>query len=296
MLIEIRHTTTFHYASPVQLLAHRLMLWPRVRHDLTLVSARIVCDPAASVDYTQDVFGNVIASATFAQPADRLAIDAVMRVDQTASAWPVFLIDPSAHVFPFAYSTADVIDLGALRLPDAPAAAAVLHEWLAPLQPGDRPDTLSLLRAINSRVLQTIVYREREEEGTQSPAETLALRSGSCRDLATLFIEAVRALGIAARAVSGYLFDPPADGSAIAQHGTTHAWAEVYLPSAGWITFDPTNDRIGNAAVIPVASARTMAQLKPVEGDFIGAPGAAIDMIVSVEVERLDRPITEEPA
>lgn len=288
MLIEIRHSTTFHYASPVQLLAHRLMLWPRVRHDLSLVAARIACDPAASIDYTQDVFGNVVASATFAQPAEMLAIHSVMRVDQTASAWPVFLIDPSAHIFPFTYSDADLVDLGALRLPDSPDAGAALAVWLAPLQVGGRPDTLSLLKAINSLVLQTIVYREREEEGTQSPAETLRLRSGSCRDLATLFIEAVRSLGIGARAVSGYLFDPPVDGSAIAQHGTTHAWAEVYLPSAGWITFDPTNDRIGNAGVIPVASARTMAQLKPVEGNFIGATGAAIDMIVSVEVERLD--------
>src|SRR5690606_18824325 len=97
-------------------------------------------------------------------------------------------------------------------------------------------DTLSLLKDLNNGVLGDILYRVRDEQGTQTPAETLTLKSGSCRDIAGLFIEAGRHLGFGARAVSGYLFDPEqqADDS-----GSTHAWAEIYLPGAGWIAFDP---------------------------------------------------------
>jgi len=108
---------------------------------------------------------------------------------------------------------------------------------------GSRPtDTLALLKDVNAAVQAAAAYRSRDEEGVQTGAETLAQASGSCRDLAALFIEAVRRLGFGARAVSGYLFDPRSAGAA---GDTTHAWAEVYLPGAGSIAFDPTHARVG---------------------------------------------------
>lgn len=130
-------------------------------------------------------------------------------------------------------------------------------------------------------MLRDVVYRIRDEEGTQSPAETLALKSGSCRDVAALFIEAVRHLGLGARAVSGYLYAPDVG---VGDQGSTHAWAEVYLPSAGWIAFDPTHGRVGGANLVPVAVARSNRQIMPVTGGYIGAPEDFASLDVSVRV------------
>jgi transglutaminase-like putative cysteine protease len=137
-----------------------------------------------------------------------------------------------------------------------------------------------------------MIYVTREEVGTQSPQETLDLASGSCRDLATLFIEAVRHLGFGARAVSGYLFDPTILANSAHrefQHGATHAWAEVYLPCAGWVAFDPTNGRMGEAHLVPVAVGRSIAQLSPVDGRYVGAAEAFLGMTVEVTVSTTGR-------
>ena len=136
-----------------------------------------------------------------------------------------------------------------------------------------------------------LTYIAREEPGTQSPQETLDLSSGSCRDLATLFIETVRHLGFGARAVSGYLFDPPTPeepDNTGNQHGATHAWAEAYLPDAGWVAFDPTNGRMGEAHLVPAAVGRSIAQLSPVDGRYAGAADDFLGMTVEVTVSTTD--------
>lgn len=129
-----------------------------------------------------------------------------------------------------------------------------------------------------------MLYQTREDEGTQSPSQTLSLGLGSCRDLATLFIEAVRSLGFGARLVSGYLYDPTRTLLGSADAGSIHAWAEVYLPGAGWITFDPTNRTMGGANLIPVAVVRDIRQAMPVSGSFIGPADALLEMSVAVRV------------
>jgi transglutaminase-like putative cysteine protease len=131
-------------------------------------------------------------------------------------------------------------------------------------------DTLSLLKDLNAGVLAAAAYRPRDEEGTQTAAQTLALASGSCRDLAALFIDAAPLLGFGARAVSGYLYDPTDSDAAVAD--TTHAWAEVYLPGAGWIAFDPTHGRVGGGGLIPIAIGRYNGQVMPVVGSYVGGP------------------------
>jgi transglutaminase-like putative cysteine protease len=146
-------------------------------------------------------------------------------------------------------------------------------------------DTLSLLKDLNIGVLGDIGYRTRDEEGTQSPAETLALGNGSCRDIAALFIEAARHLGFGARAVSGYLFAPDQDeGDA----GSTHAWAEIYLPGAGWIAFDPTHRTVGAGHLLPVAFAHLNRQIMPVTGGYLGTPEDFVSMDVAVHVGASD--------
>ncbi|WP_116091602.1 transglutaminase family protein [Sphingomonas crusticola] len=290
MLLTIRHRTTYNYANPVTLQPHRLLLCPRGNYDLTLVARQIECMPAASIDWSQDTFGNLIASATFAETSDRLTIDSHMVVEQCAQAWPVFTIAPSAHLHPFTYSPDEMLDLGALLVPGPQDAGGRLPAWVQSFVSDSPTDTLSLLQAINSRINGDVAYRSRDEEGTQSASETLAIASGSCRDMATLFIEAARLLGFGARAVSGYLYDPTGDEH---QHGSTHAWAEVYLPCAGWIAFDPTNARMGSANLVPVAVARTIGQIMPITGGFIGGPDDFVDMAVEVHVT--GQPVQPDP-
>lgn len=257
------------------------MLRPRGSHDITLLSSSLACTPVAELEWTQDVFGNLIATCIFAQPASELVITSDFRVELSAVAWPVFRIAPEAHSFPFAYSSDDIADLGALRIPEHGDPEGRMGEWAHAFVRGASTDTLSLLKDLNDGIIGTVAYRMRDEEGTQSPLETLALASGSCRDIAALFIEAVRHLGIGARAVSGYLFD---EHQSVDDTGSTHAWAEVYLPGAGWIAVDPTHRRLGGANLIPVAVARSNRQIMPVVGGYIGTPGDFLAMDVAVRV------------
>lgn len=286
MQLTVSHRTTYRYARPVSLLPHRMMLCPRGQYDLRLMATSLTCTPDADIEWTQDVFGNLIATANFPAMAEMLVIDSRIVVDHSATAWPVFRIAPSAHSYPFTYDDEDEADLGRLRDPNHDDGAGALGAWLARFRTAGPTDTLTLLKDINLAIHGDFAYQAREEEGTQNPAETLRLASGSCRDLATLFIEAVRQLGFGARAVSGYVHDPVVEeGGARHQHGATHAWAEVYLPCAGWIPFDPTNGRVGGAGLVQVAVARDISQIAPIEGSYVGAAEDFIDMQVEVIVE-----------
>lgn len=182
------------------------------------------------------------------------------------------------------YSDADAVDLGALLAPQHPDAAGEIQRWARGFIHGVPTDTLSLLKDMNSSITDTVGYRVRDEEGTQSPLETLAMATGSCRDIAALFIDAVRHLGFGARAVSGYLFDPDAPAG---EAGSTHAWAEVYLPNAGWIAFDPTHRKVGSAGLIATAVGRCNGQIMPVTGGYTGAASDFVAMDVKVSVTSL---------
>ena len=281
MRLAIHHRTTYRYARLVVLQPHRMMLRPRTSHDVVVVVSSLVCSPAVELDYTQDVFGNLIATGVFSEPTAELVIASELTVEQSAVAWPVFRIAPEAHSFPFEYSRDDLADLGILRIPEHSDAEGSMGAWARAFVRGATTDTLSLLKDLNAGILGSVAYRVRDEEGMQTPLETLALASGSCRDIAALFIEAVRHLGFGARAVSGYLFDPeaPADDP-----GSTHAWAEVYLPGAGWIAFDPTHRRMGGANLIPVAVGRRNRQIMPIVGGYVGTPEDFVAMDVKVSV------------
>lgn len=218
MQFNVHHQTTYRYLSDVQLLPHKLVLFPRGSYELTAISKSLATLPEASLNWSQDVFGNLIVTATFAEMTRELVITSDLLVEQIASEWPIFSISTRAHSFPFSYGADEITDLGELRKPSGWDTAVT--EWVDALIESRPTDTLSLLKDINSGILNSVAYRIRDEEGTQSAAETLEVRSGSCRDIATLFIEGVRHLGFGARAVSGYL----ADATLAAEDaGSTHA-------------------------------------------------------------------------
>jgi len=284
LALTIRHTTTYRYRVPVGLGPHRLMLRPRESRDLRLVSSKLTVVPAATVTWAQDVFGNAVAVANFQAPADHLVIDSIASVQLNAVAWPVFDIAADAISYPFRYSDDEWMDLGALAVPQYPDAANLLRSWAYGFVRGSRTDTLSLLRDLSAGASAGVAYESRDDEGTQSPIETLGRRIGSCRDFAVLFVEAARCLGFGARIVSGYLGDQSQGFASVRGGGSTHAWAEVYVPGAGWITFDPTNRSMGGFNLIPVAVARHISQAIPVAGSFLGPPDAFQGMSVSVDL------------
>ncbi|WP_158969352.1 transglutaminase family protein [Chachezhania sediminis] len=282
--IEIRHRTAYRYGAAVTLRTHRMMLRPRETRDLRLIAFDLDISPAAEVVWSHDVAGNAVATATFAYPTDTLVIQSRMIVDLTAPTWPVFSIAASATEFPFRYSSDDLADLGLLTLPQYADVAGRLARWADGFILSRPTDTLSLLKDIANGVSSAVYYQSRETEGTQGPLETLDRGWGSCRDFAVLFTEAVRTLGFGARLVSGYLYDPNSSHLGSAGSGSTHAWAEVFVPGAGWIPFDPTNRSVGSANLVPVAVARRIEQAAPVTGSYFGTDGGLHEMDVVVDV------------
>ena len=278
--LSIRHKTTYRYHEPVWLGPHRLILRPRESRDLRLTSSIVTTTPAATVTWAHDVFGNSVATATFDAMSDHLVIDSVVELQLDATDWPVFAIAATAASYPFVYSASEWIDLGALVSPQYPDPNGRLRAWAEGFVRSRPTDTLSLLKDLSVGVSSWILYQSRDDEGTQSPIETLDRGWGSCRDLAVLFIEAARSLGFGARIVSGYLYNP----ARMYEVGTTHAWAEIFVPGAGWITFDPTNRGVGGSNLIPVAVARDIAQAMPVAGSFTGMTDAFQGMSVEVIV------------
>lgn len=190
----------------------------------------------------------------------------------------------SAISYPFRYSSDEWTDLGALPSAQYPDPAERLQKWARAFVRSNPTDTLSLLKHLNAGVAQRIQYQSREVEGTQSPNETLDRSWGSCRDFAVLFAEAARKLGFGTRVASGYLHDPNHHRLGSAEAGSTHAWAEVFVPGAGWITFDPTNRSAGGSNLIPVAVARDISQCTPVSGSFFGCSDSFLSMDVAVSV------------
>ncbi len=280
--LTIHHRTTYRYGMPVALGPHRLMLRPRESRELRVLSSDITITPAATLTWAHDVSGNAVAVATFHTMTDLLVIDSVAELQLSAVAWPIFDIALTAMNYPFRYADDEWTDLGALTIPQYPDAAGRLGTWARSFILGTQTDTLSLLRDLSAGVSGILTYETRDDEGTQSPIVTLDRARGSCRDFAVLFIEAARTLGFGARVVSGYLCNQGEAGNALVGAGATHAWAEVYVPGAGWITFDPTNRSMGGFNLIPVAVTRHIRQSIPVAGSFVGPADAFQGMSVEV--------------
>ena len=283
-LLTATHRTTYAYRYPVALGPHRLMLRPRETRDLRLISHALDIAPKAEITWSQDVVGNSIASATFKSETDRLTIDSAAQLELSAPAWPVFAISASATEYPFLYSDDEWTDLGAVTRPQYEDSDGRFSQWVEGFVAHRPTDTLSLLKDISNGVSAQISYQSRDDEGTQSPLQTLDRGWGSCRDFAVVLAEAARTLSLGARIVSGYLFDPEKDLVGSAGAGSTHAWVEIYIPGAGWITFDPTNRSLGSKNLIPVAVARDIRQTVPVSGSFVGMPDALVGMSVEVSV------------
>ena len=287
--IVVRHATLYRYRRPVGFGEHRLMFRPRDSHDLRLIRTALTIEPAAEVRWLHDVFSNSIAIAGFRDQAAELRLESEIEIEHYGLDYPEFLLEATAQTYPFSYSSDEVPDLGRTMERHYPDPQRRVDAWAKGfLEKGGETNTADLLGRITRAVNHQFTYQTRYAVGTQSPIETLALASGTCRDLALFMMEAVRSLGLAARFVSGYLYDPALEGGVSAPEllglGATHAWVQVYLPGAGWVEFDPTNGLVGGANLIRVAVVRDPSQAIPLQGSYIGAPEDFIDMQVEVKV------------
>ena len=214
----------------------------------------------------------------------------------------------------FQYTDEDRLDLAPFLPPQYPENRSLLRDWVAQFLPRRGTiHTRDILANINDAIRSDFQYQSRDAMGTQHPSETLNRRSGTCRDFALLMMEVVRELGLAARFVSGYLYDqaldtpaPPVvrntglqqgarqiesrDEPLVVGAGATHAWLHVYLPGAGWVPYDPTNSLVGGTDLIRVAFTRKPEQAAPVSGSWFGAAQDFIGMDVSVSVRRIEHP------
>jgi len=300
-LLRIDHVTTFRYARPVTFGEHRLMSRPRADHAIRVRDLRLEVAPQADVQWVQDLFSNSVALIRPQAPADTLRIGSHVTIRHEGIANLELATAPRAERWPFDYTAEERRDLGALLEPGHPDPDGRLHGWLHGfLRDAPRPRTRELLNAITAAVRSDFEYRARDAEGTQSPSETLERGSGTCRDFALLMIEALRRLRIAARFVSGYLYDPALDAAdaspgatEVTGAGATHAWLQAYLPGAGWVPFDPTNAITGGSSLVRVAYARDPSQAAPLTGAWFGAADDFLGMDVDVRVTRLAGEVTQ---
>jgi transglutaminase-like putative cysteine protease len=284
-LLTVRHVTTYRYAKPVSFGRHRLMLRPRDSHDLRLESAELSISLPGTLRWQYDVFGNSVASIDFVDSANVLSFASTLRVERYALARPDFPIAPEAESYPFIHSADDRTDLGRLCERHYPDPRNVVGDWARQFVAKERPRTWDVLTAMNAAIRPAFRYAARHDEGTQTPLETLERSSGTCRDFALLFMEAARTLGFGARFVTGYLYDPDLDAGATVQGaGATHAWAEIFLPGAGWVDFDPTNGLIAAENLLRVAVTRDPSQAVPISGSYVGTPSDYLGMDVEVTV------------
>lgn len=275
---KILHRTYYNFPGIVRLEPHTLRLRPREGYELRIESSNLNITPAATLRWHRDVEDNSVAIATFKTPTTQLVIESTIIIQQYNEAPLDFLVADYATYYPFAYLPDDQAVLAPYRQAGDPPSALLEH-WVTSLwQPGEKIQTYSLLQRLAERIQQTLKYQLREEPGVQSVTDTLTRGTGSCRDSAYLFMETARRLGFAARFVSGYLHTQLAP----TDYGATHAWAEVFLPGAGWKGFDPTIGTIVGTDHIAVAVARQPESVPPVAGAFIGPAGATLTVGVWV--------------
>lgn len=281
--LQIEHLTRYRYRQKVTLGPHRLVLRPREGHDLRLDEMAIEISPAHRLQWSRDVYNNCVAHVKFLEPAAELLIRSVATIHRTVPfPIPEDTLQPIEREVRVLYDVLEGPLVSAYQAISFPDDALELRLWLDELP--DISDPHLLLIHLCSFIHRRIRYQRRSLKGVQTPAETLKLGSGSCRDLATLMMDAARVLGLAARFASGYLDCPASE----AGRASTHAWTEVYLPVIGWKGYDPTLGSCTSLKHIPVGVSQHPRGVMPVTGDFRGMPGDYLGLDVSVKIKRLD--------
>lgn len=283
MRLNILHATTYEYDREVQFQPHLIYLRPRENPLLRVESFELELTPSAQLRWMRDDFDNLPATATFASPGSRLQIVARFQVDILDSGPFDFEVRDYALSFPFLYEPLHRSNLSLYLNPPPPATQEEIRSWFERAVPIPPSDTVGWLFTLAGALQRGFRYQVRREEGIQSASETLRLQAGSCRDFAAFFVACARTYGVAARFVSGYMFDR----SAVASPGDMHAWVEVFLPGAGWRGLDPTHGIFCDNNYVPVAHAVVAESVNPIQGSFFSTTPARVELRARVQVKRV---------
>jgi transglutaminase-like putative cysteine protease len=280
--LRIRHESLYTYSEPVEFGCWRLLMRPLDTHATRLIEAWTETPPAA-IRWSYDAYGNCVCFLKPEGRSDRLKVVNHLVVDRFPSPLASIDIDNPCSTVPIVYSLADRVILDPFIAPTDGDDDNGYRAWLRGLAPHPDEPAISFLRRINSAIHDEFRYGAREEAGTQSPGQTVALKAGTCRDFAWLMIESVRRFGFAARFATGYLYSP---GATVRGSGATHAWCEVFMPDLGWTEFDPTNALVESPSLIRVATTRTWMESDPMNGTVFG--DARGDLKVAVDVDLVE--------
>lgn len=262
--VRIRHETLYRYEEPVGFSPHFVRLFPRTESGRLVQRVEFRTNPEASVQYRRDLFDNNFARCFYPEKGTDLHFDLALEVELRETNAFDFLLENYASVFPFAYLPDDLERL-------APCLARPGERLLPlPFHPAPAPGgpTVTMLLDLLGAVHAHIRYERRDEGAARLPVETLRLGSGACRDVAVLLAAVLREMGLAARLVSGYLFELETAASDRKAEGAMHMWTEVYLPGAGWLGLDATNGIFCNHNFIATAVGLTSAEITPISGRY----------------------------
>jgi len=288
MILQVSHLTRYYYSQKVHLSPHRLYLRPREtpRHKLRRFTSDFA--PPARMVTTLDAADNVLAWCYWNDAVTAVNLSTEFEIE-TLDANPFdFVVRPDAAGYPFKYDADERTALAAFLWLPASETAERLKRWLAEAIPQPPQETVAYLDAVNNAVRRAVEYTRREESGILEPLATLDQGKGSCRDSATLLIAVLRTMGLAARFVSGYLYEPPPDAGTPAVPTAMHAWTEVFIPGAGWKGLDSTRGIFCNDAFVPVAHAAQGATVSPVQGSYYGPPSTTAELQADITVQRVD--------
>ena len=273
--VALHHCTRYRYDQPVALSPHEIRLRPAAHCRTPIHSYSLRVKPEKQfLNWQQDAYGNYLARLVFPEKTRELEITVDLVADMTVINPFDFFVEEYAEHYPFEYRPQLARELNPFLERETPGP--LLAAWIADfrahhLKPGI--NTTDLLVALNHKLSQDVSYLIRMEPGVQTPEETLASGSGSCRDSAWMLCQIVRDLGLASRFASGYLIQLTADVKALdgpsgpaADFTDLHAWTEVYLPGAGWVGLDPTSGLLAGEGHIPLACTAVPSSAAPVVG------------------------------